>query len=340
MKKSNALTFFLAMAILSSCSSSFEDSPDQEVRKQRMDKISNQGLGFRAASSANSAVLQSRRQGVVKILIPAGPSHALKDIISEKSSSLRLLYAKLKGQAKEVPSITQDLLTLQISRCIQDNTSDCQVRTDFHTHTGFFVNNGKMLITSARLADEEAFDAEKLDILAYNEDGSLRIDEQRPLRFHAIEDSPAATKLTSLMSGTPAGHLTLVSETATGPSLTLALPRTISAEHDFSILGYPGKTQDRDGATNSDGQQMYYSMGEWTALGTAFAKVGLSLSDIDSKTTSDLSSNLLAIRADSDSQMLGSPILNWQGDVVGVVVATSPTLENKFTFAQRLWQRH
>ena len=97
------------------------------------------------------------------------------------------------------------------------------------------------------------------------------------------------------------------------------------------IAGYSEKTTDRTElkAKDADGESLVISSGTLIDLKEALISVEEKISE---ESLQEASVSMLASNADSTSSMVGSPILNEQGEVVGILLRSSNDLKTKRSF--------
>ena len=97
------------------------------------------------------------------------------------------------------------------------------------------------------------------------------------------------------------------------------------------IAGYSEKTTDRSAlkAADADGDTLVISSGSLINLEEALKSVEEKISE---ESLQEASVSMLASNADSTSSMLGSPILNEQGEVIGILLRSSNDLKTKKSF--------
>ncbi len=308
------------------------------------------GLGFTKAENLKNDKVFRLREAILKVIVPAGAALPVSSVLKDQSSTLEEAYRHLKAKGSRA-TVVDDLLALQIHRCLILQNENCLVRTSFVQMSAFVIDNGKEIITSfqavsrslqntlnsAQIAqlNSNTVKLADLDFLAYDTSNLVVINELAPTHLQKISAHAIAILQSPEQNSAAVDDLSVLTlHTSLSASLGAAASAPLMNETVY-VAGYPALTVDRAalGAGDSDGRNVFFSHGYVDAISVAYEALGLDWQGLPDETKILLNATSLALRVDATPEMIGGPILNERGEYVGMLTSTSTDLNKKYSFA-------
>lgn len=334
-----------ALLLLAGCN---EAAPRSE-ESAPSELLTGNGLGFYTSETLKNPRISALAGSVVKLVVPAGPLQPVETITRQRPVHLPTLYQRIQDDRTHEP-VLRDLLALQVSACIRDQVSDCRVRVNFAQSSGFVTGDGQEITTafhsvlralknavpSAEAASLTVDRIKELDlpVLVYNHQGRL-LSERR----HRIRVARMSHKAVELVAAEDTKTLNPVHDFAvlsTEKYMGTPLKRADSFHKGDGVFiaGYPMKTEDRAShqAADSDGKRLHFTRGGLIAVEKAYEIMGKDWNEVPESLRTLWSTTALAIKADGVHGMSGGPVLNGNGEYIGIFTSSHDETARKVSF--------
>ena len=298
-------------------------------------------LGFYLVTHLSiPAPVQQASSSVFRIVVPSFEGHSLNtfQIPSDAYSQFKKRFSNYKN----MDLASRKVIAAQIQFCDQQKMHSCQIFLNTHTATGFMMNG--IFWTNAHVVESYLDQLQNLQqallVFIFNQKDELVLNPYLNSIF--LKKMPALNERAQQRGSFYSEETDFVGLETTkflGPSLEMSpLQNGTTSSEDLYIPGFAACTQcqkihvlsdsndslDRSPFPNSTGEGLRITKGPSLNLPEAAAALQISFESL----THLAGQGLMFMDSDSRQGMSGAPILNGNGQVVGIFSGGKTTSEN------------
>jgi hypothetical protein len=291
-----------------------------------------EGMGFLPPHTAGvPARVSFAENSVFKIVVPAGDLVDSSVLLKGLSLEQGIAYLKNLPPNESVRQIDKDIFIIQLQNCLRDHVQPCKIYDGNSSGTAFVTGDGKELRTALHEVKWTAKDVYagrikgNLPILLVNSRGQTFYPDQ--LGAHIAAVYAGALDKTDGQNPPNYGLDQIVIRLNKAVAAPLPVAKeSAQAGQRIYMVGFPIATSDRYlfSALDANGKSVRVTRGTVLDQNGVEERGWKSGIEIDRNLTSKLLSQGLALTADGTPGMSGAPILNANGEVVGVYTAGLP----------------